>query len=199
MQVNDIKERKLEISDYGIYILSPKKVVSFFKNKKNKSKKILNYFQKNQETYIESIQEGVWLPILPIDSIEYVIKLNEKFNDNWIELFEIKGFNIEIEEDNDLWIGSLSNLHTWNKKDYDNSKDYNSYETLDDETLYSSFRFNISKGRYLVNVKGFKRKVALEYPEANFGFLFELEKIENFDGYKDPREDEKYNFNVAQM
>jgi len=39
----------------------------------------------------------------------------------------------------------------------------------------------------------------LEYPEANFGFSFELEKVESFDGFKDPREDDKYNFNIAQM
>ncbi|MBO0593368.1 hypothetical protein I2486_18360 [Cellulophaga sp. E16_2] len=194
-----MKERKLEVSDYGIYLLSPQKVVSFFKKNKNKSKKFLNYFQKNQKNYIESLKEGVWLPILPIDSIEYLIKLNEKFNDDWIELFEINNFNIEIEDDNNLWIGSLSNLHTWCMEDYDSSKDFNSYETLDDETLYSSFRFNIPKGKYLVNIKGYKRKEKLEYPEANFGFLFELNEVENFDGFKDPREDEKYSFNIAQM
>ncbi|MGN0393736.1 MAG: hypothetical protein ACI4EF_00060 [Coprococcus sp.] len=33
---------------------------------------------------------------------------------------------------------------------------------------------------------------------VNYGFQFEFKKVDEFDGYKNPRE-EQYNFNVASM
>lgn len=194
-----MKEYKLDVSDYGLYLLSPKKLESFLKEEKVRSKKILKFFQDSHDRYIKSIKDGTWLPILPINSIEYIIKVNNNFNEDWIEVHQEKGFNLEVFSDNDLWIGSVSNLHNWDIKDYSDDKDSNSYQTLDDETLYGSLRFNVPKGKYLVNIKGYKRKEELEYPETNFGFSFELESVENFDGYKDPREDDKYKFNITQM
>ncbi|WP_438712346.1 hypothetical protein ACSTS3_08155 [Aquimarina muelleri] len=194
-----MKNRQLEVSDYGLYLSSPDKMSSFLKNEKIRSKKILDFFQKNHDEYLKSIKEGSWLPILPIDSIEYIVEVNKALSGDWIEVHKIEGFNLEVGEDNSVWVGSLSNLHNWNLKDYTNDKDFNSYETLDGEICYGSHRFDVPKGKYLVNIKGYKRKEELEYPEANYGFLFEFEKIDEFDGYKDPREDDKYSFNVAQM
>lgn len=194
-----MEDKQLEVSDYGIYLLSVNKLTSFLKSEKIKSKKLLTYFQKNHSSYLKSIQMGVWLPILPIDSIEYIVRLNEEFDSNWIKVNQADGFNLEVGEDNSIWVGSFSNLHNWDTKKYSNDKEFNSYRTLDGELCFGSHRFDVLEGKYLVNIKGYKRKEELEYPKANYGFLFELEKISEFDGYNDPREDDKYYFNIAQM
>jgi hypothetical protein len=54
-------ERKLEVSTYGISLLSIDKFSEFLSSKKIKSKKILELLQKNHELYLEQI--------LPIDTI----------------------------------------------------------------------------------------------------------------------------------
>ncbi|MBS7253684.1 hypothetical protein [Flavobacterium branchiicola] len=192
-------EKKLDVSNYGIYLLSVNKLRDFLKENKIKTKKILEFFQKNHELYLKSLREGVWLPILPIPSIEYIIKFgDEKFDNSFEQVFNISGFNLEIGDDNSFWVGSLGNLLTFEVNDYlENAKNYNSYQTLDGEVLYDSFKFNLESGKYLVDIIGYKRKNILEYPEVNFGYFFEFKKIEEFSDYKDPREDEKYLFNIS--
>ncbi|KIQ16524.1 hypothetical protein RT99_20920 [Flavobacterium sp. MEB061] len=192
-------EKKLDVSNYGIYLLSVDKLTDFLKENKIKTKKILEFFQKNHELYLKSLEEGVWLPILPIDSIEYIIKIgeNENFDNNWDIVFNIDGFNLEIGNDNSFWVGSTGNLLTFEINDYLGEKKYNSYQTLDGEVLYDSFKFNLESGKYLVNIIGYKRKNKLEYPEANYGYSFEFKKVQEFNGYIDPREDDKYLFNLS--
>jgi hypothetical protein len=193
-------EKKLDVSSYGIYLLSVDKLTNFLKENKIKSKKLLEFFQKNHELYLKSLEQGVWLPILPIDSIEYIIKFGNKenFDSSWEKVFNIDEFNLEVGNDNSFWIGSTGNLLTFEVNDYlGDSKDYNSYSTLDGEVLYDSFKFNLESGKYLVNIIGYKRKSPLEYPEANYGYSFEFKKVDEFIGYKDPREDDKYLFNLS--
>lgn len=192
-------EKKLDVSNHGIYLLSVDKLTDFLKINKIKTKKILDFFQKNHELYLKSLEEGVWLPILPIDSIEYIIKIgeNENFDNNWDIVFNIDGFNLEIGNDNSFWVGSTGNLLTFEINDYLGEKKYNSYQTLDGEVLYDSFKFNLESGKYLVNIIGYKRKNKLEYPEVNYGYSFEFKKVQEFNGYMDPREDDKYLFNLS--
>lgn len=35
------------------------------------------------------------------------------------------------------------------------------------------------------------------HPEPNYGFSFALEKVEEFDGFNDPREDDIYDFDLV--
>ena len=94
--------KKLTITDYGMYLLSFDSLKSYLKSNKIRSKKILENFQKNKSQYIKSIEEGVWLPIVPINSIKYIIKVHESFNSEWLEIREEKGFNLDIGNDNSL-------------------------------------------------------------------------------------------------
>ncbi|MFJ5789252.1 hypothetical protein ACIP9G_04130 [Lysinibacillus sp. NPDC093197] len=105
-------------------------------------------------------------------------------------------FNIEVKDT--LWIASIGLFYELNRNKF-LENDEISYQTLDGETLYSGFRYNVDSGKYLVSIKGYARKKKLAYPNPNFGFLFSLKKVVEFEGYNDPREDEKYNFNVADM
>ena len=148
---------------------------------------------------MESLSEGVWLPILPVDSIEYIIKVDKSFDAGWVEVFSYEGFNIKVGDDNSFWIGSFGNLLKWSPHEYSNETDHHSYETLDDEVLYKAFRFNKERGKYSVKISGYKRINELEFPESNYGYLFSFERVEDFEGYKDPREDDKFSFNLPEL
>ncbi|CAM3764514.1 hypothetical protein FLBR109950_00140 [Flavobacterium branchiophilum] len=190
--------KTLSVYDYGIFLLSEEVFLDFLKNNKVKSKNILNVFQKKHDLYLESILQGAWLPILPIDSVKYKIKItniNEKFDDNWENKLEQEQFNLKII--NNVWIGSISELLEFNKSMFE--KDFISQETLDGIKLFTGYKYNLISGLFQVKIEGFKRKQLLDYPNANFGFQFTFKKVDSFDGFKDPREDDKYNFNVAQM
>jgi hypothetical protein len=190
-------EKKLTITDYGIYIMSIDKLLSFLKENKIKSKKVLEVFQKNHELYLKSLEEGVWIPILPIESTKYIIN-NVPFINDWEEQFKYENFNLNI-IDGAYWIGSFGSLLNLNLEQFTNASNESiSYQTLDGVTLFKSFKFNLESGKYLVNIIGYKRKSALEYPEANYGYSFEFKKVDEFKGYKDPREDDKYLFNLSQ-
>ena len=67
-------DKVLNVSDYGICLFSMEILQEFLKAEKIRSKKLLNKFQKDRELYLATQKEGVWLPIVQIDSVSYVIK-----------------------------------------------------------------------------------------------------------------------------
>ena len=191
-------DRVIELADYGICLFSMNVMEKFLKSKKIKSKKLLNYLQKNHDTYIDSLKQGIWIPFLPINAIEYILKLEnngDTFDEDWERKIEYSGFNIDV--DDSLWIADIARLSDFDREDFaDNDI---SYQTLDHQTIYAGFCFNLPSGKYNVSIKGYKRKNPLDHPCANFGFLFSLVEVNEFNEYKDPREDEIYDFNVAKM
>ncbi|WP_201262221.1 hypothetical protein [Lysinibacillus mangiferihumi] len=192
-------DKILDVASYGICLFSLDVLEEFLKKEKVRSKKILKNFQDNHKRYINSLAEGIWIPFLPIDSIEYLIKIdnyNQSFGDEWEEKMVYHNFNIEVKDT--LWIASIGLFYEFNRNKF-LENDEISYQTLDGETLYSGFRYNVPSGKYLISIKGYTRKKKLDYPNPNFGFLFSINKINEFEGYNDPREDERYNFNVADM
>lgn len=195
-------EKKIEVSENGIYLLSPETLISFLNRRKIRTWKVLEYFQKNHEDYLQSIKEGVWLPILPVDSIEYIIKVDNiagRFNNDWVRVFHYSGFNLDVGNDNMFWVGSFGNLLKWSAEKFtDVEKDSISYETLDHEILTSAVRFGLEKGKYLVSISGYKRTHLLNFPEVNFGYLFEFQKTKEFDRFQDPRKDEMFHFNIPE-
>jgi hypothetical protein len=68
----------------------------------------------------------------------------------------------------------------------------------DGDIQYSDFKYDVPAGKYLLSVKGFLRKEKKGFPNPNSGFLFSLVKVDEFSGFKNPRED-IYNFNVTNM
>lgn len=194
-----IMDRILTVSSYGICLFSLDVLEDFFKKEKVRSKKLLKNFQDNHNRYLTLLTEGIWIPFLPIDSIKYVIKLdnyNQSFDDEWEEKLVYHDFNIEVKDT--LWIASIGLFYEFDKNKFIGNNEV-SYQTLDGITLNSGFRYNVSSGKYSVSIKGYARKNKLDYPNANYGFLFSLVKVNEFEGFNDPREDERYNFNVADM
>ncbi|MCH5242038.1 MAG: hypothetical protein J1F67_06410, partial [Muribaculaceae bacterium] len=153
----NIEEKiKLTITDYGIYILSINRLLDFLRVRNIRSNKILSLFQDNHELYLESLLEGVWIPITPIVSTKYII--NGIFpEEEWKECFEYKNFNLEI-TDNSYWVGSFGNLLKLNRKQFlENSSNSISYKTLDNKNILSAIRFKLENGLYYVNLKGYER------------------------------------------
>lgn len=205
-------DKILSTGSYGICVFSLEVLQDFLKKKRVRTKKLLEKFQKNKDFYLDAQKEGIWIPFAGINSIDYVIKLEGNdvpFDDAWEERMEYDGFNIEIKDS--LWISDIGSFYTFQEEEYSGKEGTyktpygimcfysgtdNSYQTLDGNRLYSSFKYEVPSGKYLLSVKGYARKQALERPNSNFGFFFSLVRVEAFEGYKNPRED-TYDFNVA--
>ena len=188
-------DKNLSVTDYGICLFSVEVLQEFLKKEKIRSKKILNKFQKDKELYLATQKEGVWLPIVQIASVHYVIKLegyDEPFNDEWEQKLEYDGFNIEIKDS--LWISSISKFHEFDANGFCGDKV--SYQTYDGVTLYSAYKYDVPSGKYLLSIKGYARKQQLDSSNSNYGFAFSLVKVEEFHGYKNPRESDDYEFNL---
>lgn len=186
----------IRTSCYGICLYSVLHLKSYMKEiGKVRLKKILPYFQKNHDIYLQSLSEGVWIPIVKINSVEYVIKVSnsfEDFDEDWVEVYSYKDFYLRIGSDNSVWIASIGKLLDFNEKEYLNSTDgLLSYNTLDGETINSAVKYNIEEGYYSVTIKGYKRK-----DHQKRGFLFTFDKVLSPLEYKDPRCDELYHFNL---
>ena len=187
---------QIDVSSYGILILSVEQFSSFLKEeKKTRVKKVLQLLQKELSLYKRSIQTGSWLPIPGIDSISYEIKitnLGDSFNEEWEEKYTYSSFNLSVGEDNSIWIGSIGLLFDWNKDEY--VGDAMTYYTLDGIQLTKALKFPLEKGKYLVTIQRYKRKSEQKSTDSNSGFLFSFTKVETFESTNDPRED-RYAFN----
>ncbi|MBQ3513249.1 MAG: hypothetical protein IJA32_05550 [Lachnospiraceae bacterium] len=187
---------------------------NFIKREKIRTKKLLSFFQKNKKKYIQLQKEGIWVPFASIDSVEYFIKvenLGETFNDEWDKKFEYEGFNLDVS--NGIWISDVGSFLEFDENEYQGegkeqvekfgtvsyySNTERWYTTLDGEKIYTDFWYDIPSGKYLLTIKGYARKEIVDRKAVNYGFQFVFKKVDEFDGYKNPRE-EQYNFNVASM
>jgi hypothetical protein len=187
---------QIDVSSYGILILSVEQFSSFLKEeKKTRVKKVLQLLQKELSLYKRSIQTGSWLPIPGINSISYEIKitnLGDFFNEEWEEKYTYSSFNLCVGEDNSIWIGSIGLLFDWNKDEF--VGDAMTYYTLDGIQLTKALKFPLEKGKYLVTIQGYKHKNEQKSTDSNSGFLFSFTKVETFESTNDPRED-RYAFN----
>ena len=169
---------QIDVSSYGILILSVEQFSSFLKEeKKTRVKKVLQLLQKELSLYKRSIQTGSWLPIPGINSISYEIKitnLGDSFNEEWEEKYTYSSFNLCVGEDNSIWIGSIGLLFDWNKDEY--VGDAMTYYTLDGIQCTSALKFPLEKGKYLVTIQRYKRKSEQKSTDSNSGFLFSFTK-----------------------
>lgn len=190
-------DKILTTSSYGICLFSLEVLQKFLKKEKVRSKKLLDVFQKDKNRYLASQKEGVWIPFAQINSIKYLIKLegyDVPFDDEWEQKMEYDRFNIEIKEG--LWISDIGSFLKFEAEEFCGNEI--SYQTLDGKTIYSDFKYDVPSGKYLLSIKGYARKQPLDKPNPNYGFSFSLVKVDEFDGFKNPRE-EIYDFNVANM
>lgn len=192
-----MERRTLSITGYGIYVVSIASLKRFLSIKNVKSKNILQVFQNNPDLYFESLSEGIWIPILPIDCIDYDIMVGSDYiaQSNWENVFAYDGFNLDV-EDGEIWIGSIGSFANFKVSEFKKAaSDRLSYQTLDGETLNKGFRITLEKGKYRVSISGHKQHTNDD--KTIYGYGFDFQKTAEFTGYNDPREDEKYTFNLS--
>jgi hypothetical protein len=199
-------DKILNTFSYGICVFSLNHLQSYLKKEKIRTKKVLLYLQNNPAKYLESLKEGVWIPIVGIDAGKYIIRVNgydPLFDDEWSEKFVYNGFNLEIKDG--FWVTDTESLEPFDVEKYKGCDEV-SYQIealikgkIKEITVYSGFKYDVPSGKYLISIKGYKRKEEMEFPTPNYGFLFSLTKVDEFCGCNNPREDELYDFNVADM
>ena len=207
-------DRTIETSEYGICIYSMDVLQNFIKREKIKTRKLLALFQKNQKKYLQLQKEGVWIPFVQIDSVGYRVKIKnhgEEFDDEWEEKFAYEGFNLAVGAG--VWISDIASFLNFDEKEYQgegeerigkfgivsyHSKTERWYMSLNGKKIYSDLWYNIPSGKYLLTIKGYARKEIVDRKAVNCGFQFEFKEVDEFEGYKNPRE-EQYDFNVAGM
>lgn len=178
----------IETYSYGLCLFSYDKLISFLSyNKKNRIKKLLDFFEKNHNFYLQSIKEGIWIPITKINSGKYEIKIldNKKYENSNKYIFQYDNFNIQI-TDNSLWICDIGEFLNFDKEVF-KEKDELFYYTLDNKKITNAVKFPIPSGKYTVSIIG-----SIENDTPCFTFKFDA--IDNFVGFNDPREDDKYPF-----
>lgn len=174
--------------------------------------------QKDKELYLTTQREGILVPMVQINSYNYAVKLqgqDEPFDDQWEQKIDYDGFNLQIRDG--LWVSAISQLEPFEPAEYHAEKEefdivppfgqerYRSpygrwYRTLDGlYTSYTDIKYDVPDGKYLLSVKGYVRKEAQEFPAPNCGFYFSLRPVEAFEGFKNPRESDEYDFNVGSM
>ena len=162
-----------------------------------KSRNLLRGIQANPDLYFDSLREGIWIPIAPINSIAYEIMVgpDEKADGRFEDVFVYEGFNPDVEDGN-VWIGSSDSLTNFKVNKFEQAlSDRLSYQTLDGETLYNGFRIKPDEGKYPVTISGDKKHVATDTIILGYGFDFQ--PTSEFVGYEDPREDDNHSFNLG--
>lgn len=188
----------LDITNYGIALFSLTILQNFLKKEKIRSKKLLSKFEKDKDVYLKTLKEGIWMPIVKIDAGSYVIKLNgvdEPFDDTWIQKFSYEEFQIEIKDT--LCIGDIHLLEPFQ------TNQEMRYQDMEGNILYKGHTYETASGKYQLRVEGYVRKEAnghaSTYQNPEYGFLFTLNQVEVFKMAQDPRNDERYNFNIGYL
>lgn len=77
----------VEISthNYGLCLFSMPNIKAFLKEKKIRSKKVLEAMQKKKDIYLDSIGKGVWLPIVRINCGHYRVCVDGVDEDYMLE------------------------------------------------------------------------------------------------------------------
>ncbi len=193
-------EKILDTSNYGICLFSLPVLQDFMKQKGISDNKLIPKLQRNRKLFIDSQKAGIWVPLVGLDSVAYDVRLegqDEPFGDEWEEKLSYTGFNLEIQDT--LCMADIGLLHPFEAADF--SGDDKHYETRDGHTLYQQFQRKVPSGKYLLGIKGYARKGSKGHGErggnAEFGYWFSLTKVEAFEGYQNPREDELFDFNIG--
>lgn len=193
-------DKILSAYGYGIALFSLPTLQEFLKTEKIRSKKLLTRLQKDKDLYLKTLEQGIFLPIVQIDAGGYLIKLDgydEPFDGEWELKLEYDEFNIDVRDS--LCVSDLEPLDFFDAEKLDQYE--NAAHTMDHMTYCKSFKYDVPSGKYLVSVKGYARKGATGHSSSRahpeYGFLFSLVKTETFDSYKNPRESELYEFNIA--
>lgn len=193
-----MKEKVIRVTGYGLFCLSLDPFQSFLREHKIGTKKLNKFFDKEKSLLEDSMQVGSWLPVSKISSVRYIVEVSTKptsFDSEWQEVLTVNGCNLTVGEGAMVWVGTLDMLDYWNADEFED-KESISYQTMDEKILYKAYRFNVIPGKYKVTIRGCKKINIIEYSDANYLFLFELQAVNKFEDFTNPL---TQNVNIAKM
>ena len=188
-------DREVDAMGYGICIFSADTVQDFLKREKIRKRKLLSLLQKDKELYLSTQKEGILIPLVGINAYNYAIRLegrDEPVDDRWTQ-------KIDYEKEEEFYTtpGQFEPVERYRSP----WERWYKAETGKGELvkIYTDIKYDVPAGKYLLSIKGYVRKEKQKYPVPNCGFYLSLTKVEAFEGFKNPREADEYNFNIGSM
>lgn len=174
---------------YGIGIVSAPIFQELYKKHKIRTKKMLTYFDKNNNSFYDFIQNGAFIPISHIQNYYYQVFFNignAEFTDNqWLFIHTWGTFNLEV-KDETIWVFSFEQMEHWCYKDLQDIASIETYYYLSYEgeknIAYKGVKYTIPNGKYSVKIIGMRRKQveSEEKFRKGYAFLLQLNKVDEF-------------------
>lgn len=183
-------EKLLDSAGYGIGIISPRIFEEKRKEKKIKTKKMLSFFDKNNDIFYDFINNGAFLPISKLFGYYYQVFFKFGGNEQLKEWHIVKiwnGFQIEV-SDNSLWVLNFEQIQNWNYEKILNNNEIETFYMYENKKniAYKGLRYDIPNGKYNVKIIGLKNILYKERFRNTFAFLFDLELTTGFKKSNDP-------------
>ncbi|WP_159990745.1 hypothetical protein [Pelistega ratti] len=142
---------KISTANYGLCLFDKANLAGFIARNGNPREKILKQLIDNHNLYLRALEEGVFLPIPEIDSIDYFITF-DLVPDNNIVKFKYGQFNLNV-INNEIWISDIGLLNKSNLKAFETtSKIENVLLNGDIECIAQ--KHYIENGRYEIEIIG---------------------------------------------
>lgn len=181
---------------YGLVIISNSVFTKLRTDKKIRSKKMLSYFAKHNDVGMEFVKEGAVVPIGQINGYAYTVFVGDKdahpYDKEWNVVKSLGKFNLSIGDDDSFWVAQLNELELWENgklsgKDCLTEQVHYGMDEL--REVFRAVRIDKERGLYSVSIYGLKKKSPVEGElgeQSNYGFFFELEKVEALAETADP-------------
>ena len=181
-------DKTISSSGYGIAVVSAQIFQEQCKKHKIRSKKMLSYFDKNNDVFYDFIKKGAFVPIPRIRAYYYQIFITINDNRTTYEEWEFipteESFFLEVKDDA-LWVCSFEQMENWKYKDLENCTTIETYYYLSYEgeryTAYSAAKYAIPNGKYKIKIIGLRSKMVEKEEKfrKGYAFLIQLEKVDN--------------------
>lgn len=192
-----IENKKISSAGYGIALISPTIFEQCRKKNKIRTKKMLSYFDSNNEIFYDFISDGAIVPIHHLIYDRYSLFFETTENNNldlskWEIICDWEFFNLTIDNSNSLWLLSFEELENWNIKKLAGEESIDSvyYDINDNPHIeYKAIKFTFPfSGQYCLSISGLKKKLLSKNNRENYGFLFKFKGKEKDIDYLDPSE-----------
>lgn len=159
------KRFNIELDFNGIVLFDPHRLVAFRQEEQISTPKLFQYFIDHEEIGKKAIDQGVIIPIYPIDADDYEIEGSldpEAFSDDRHVVFSHDRYGIE----------SLSGIVVFSDiyaiMDWDDEEFFLNYPArFSDKSMHNDY-FETGKGKFRVQIQGYKSQVG----EGGYRFFF---------------------------
>lgn len=164
---------------YGMAIISTDLFTQYLREKKCRGKKLLSYFDRHKDLFLNSIKDGKFLPFYQISVFEYTIftsvdEKNVEWPQEYDEVFRYNNFFLEVGEIERICFASFDYLEyrLENIKQNITDKEDKVPTGADGhiESYFPARGFDLPKGIYEFDLVGLKRKEKLERESKNYAY-----------------------------